>query len=52
MVLRYVHVSGPHIETAMAALDRTIPEPKPPAERTGAETDVTQELHTAAEKRV
>jgi len=27
MVLRYAHVSGVHIDAAMAALDRTIPEP-------------------------
>jgi hypothetical protein len=27
MVLRYAHVSGIHIDAAMAALDRTIPEP-------------------------
>ncbi len=28
MVLRYAHVSGAHIDAAMAALDRTIPEPE------------------------
>jgi hypothetical protein len=27
MVLRYAHVSGAHIDRAMEALDRTMPEP-------------------------
>jgi integrase len=42
MVARYAHVSSPHIDAAMGALDRTIPEPGGNA--TG--TQVTQELHT------
>jgi integrase len=44
MVLRYTHVSGPHIDAAMAALERTIPEP-PVENQNAAGTDVTQELH-------
>jgi integrase len=41
MVARYAHVSSPHIDVAMGALDRTIPEPV----RNGTSTQVTQELH-------
>jgi hypothetical protein len=44
MVLRYAHVSGAHIDAAIAALDRTIPEPAP-EKKNEASTDVTQELH-------
>ena len=45
MVLRYAHVSGSHIDAAMSALDRTIPEPERQDQNT-AETQVSQELHT------
>jgi integrase len=45
MVLRYAHVSGSHIDAAMSALDRTIPEPER-QDRNAAETQVSQELHT------
>lgn len=45
MVLRYAHVSGAHIDGAMTALDRTLPEPAAPAEN-AAKTVVTLELHT------
>jgi hypothetical protein len=44
MVLRYVHVSGAHIDAAMVALDRTIPEPAAP-DQNATETQVAQELH-------
>ena len=44
MVLRYAHVSGAHIDAAMSALDRTIPEPIA-QDQNAAETHVTQELH-------
>jgi integrase len=44
MVLRYAHVSGAHIDAAMAALDRTIPE-LAAEDRNGTQTQVTQELH-------
>lgn len=44
MVLRYAHVSGAHIDAAVAALDRTIPEPAG-GEENVAGTDVTPELH-------
>ncbi len=44
MVLRYAHVSGAHIDAAMAALDRTLPEPAAP-EKNDVQTHVTQELH-------
>lgn len=44
MVLRYAHVSGAHIDAAMAALDRTIPEPAG-GNQNAAGTQVTQELH-------
>ena len=44
MVLRYAHVSGAHIDAAIAALDRTIPEPDAP-DQNDASTLVTQELH-------
>jgi len=47
MVLRYAHVSGAHIDVAMAALDGTIAEP-PAADQNGASTLDTQELHTQA----
>ena len=50
MVLRYAHVSGSHIDAAMAALDRTIPEPVA-SDRNTAQTQLTQELHTAAKVR-
>ena len=50
MVLRYAHVSGPHIDAAMAALDRTIPELRVPDENP-VRTEVTQELHTPPGKR-
>ena len=43
MVLRYAHVSGAHIDAAMSALDRTIPEPEP-VEENAPETEVAQEL--------
>ena len=45
MVLRYAHVSGAHVDRAMAALDRTLPEPGP-ADVNGPSTQLTQELHT------
>jgi integrase len=45
MVLRYVHVSGAHIDDAMAALERTCAE-QPGAAENAAATHVTQELHT------
>jgi integrase len=48
MVLRYAHVSGAHIDAAMSALDRTIPEPMQPDEN-GASTQDTQELHPAGD---
>jgi site-specific recombinase XerD len=44
MVLRYSHVSGAHIDAAIAALDRTIPEPAV-ENQNDASTQVTQELH-------
>jgi integrase len=44
MVARYAHVSSLHIDAAMNALDRTIPEPAA-KDRNVAETQVTQELH-------
>ncbi len=46
MVLRYAHVSGGHIDAAMKALDRTIPEPAG-ENRNSSGTQVTQELHRA-----
>ncbi len=45
MVLRYAHVSGSHIDRAMDALDRTLPEPSA-RDQNGTETHVTPELHT------
>jgi integrase len=50
MVLRYAHVSGAHIDAAMAALDRTLPEPNRPGENV-AGTQLTQELHTRRQRR-
>ena len=47
MVLRYSHVSGSHIDAAMAALDRTIPEPIA-SDQNAAQTQLTQELHTGS----
>ncbi|MDQ2861755.1 MAG: site-specific integrase, partial [Pseudomonadota bacterium] len=44
MVLRYAHVSGAHVDAAMAALDRTLPE-HATVDKNDAETHVTQELH-------
>jgi hypothetical protein len=44
MVLRYAHVSGAHIDAAMTALSRTIPEPVA-ADQNAPETQLTQELH-------
>ena len=44
MVLRDAHVSGRRIDAAVAALDRTIPEPAG-ADENDASTQVTQELH-------
>lgn len=49
MVLRYTHVSSPHIDNAMKALDRTLPEP-PAADQNAAETQVTHELHMVSAK--
>ena len=45
MVLRYAHVSGAHIDKAMAALERTIPEPAAKNENDRG-TQATQNLHT------
>ncbi|MGI9168574.1 MAG: tyrosine-type recombinase/integrase, partial [Caulobacteraceae bacterium] len=45
MVLRYAHVSGAHIDAAMAALDRTLPE-LAAQDQNDAQTRVTQELHS------
>jgi integrase len=45
MVLRYAHVSGSHIDAAMTALDRTLPEPAAESENV-ASTLVTPKLHT------
>jgi hypothetical protein len=45
MVLRYAHVSGSHIDAAMTALNRTIPEPDAPAGN-DTSTQVAQKLHT------
>jgi integrase len=50
MVLRYTHVSGAHIDTAMSTLDGTTGEPPPPAENT-ASTQVTHELHQKPNRR-
>ena len=44
MVLRYAHVSGAHIDAAMLAVERTIPELPQPAENS-AGTQPTHELH-------
>jgi integrase len=44
MVLRYAHVHGRHIDQAIQALGRTVPQ-RLANERTGA---ITQELHTAS----
>lgn len=46
MVLRYAHVSGAHVDAAMKALDRTLPEPAEPR-RNAASTQATHELHRA-----
>ena len=47
MVLRYTHVHGRHIDQAIKALGRTIPEP----EANKVASTVTQELHTVPPKR-
>ena len=41
MMLRYAHVSGAHVDRAVAALDRALPEPA-----NAASKQLTQELHT------
>ena len=46
MVLRYAHVSGRHIDNAMAALDRAVPELNAGGEN-AAGTQVTPKLHAA-----
>jgi len=50
MVLRYAHVSGTHIDAAMAALDRTSGEPAA-GDENDATTQVTQELHPPQSRR-
>jgi integrase len=47
MVLRYIHVHGRHIDDAIKALGRTLPQ-RPVNETVNA---VTQELHTAGRRR-
>jgi integrase len=42
MVLRYTHVHGDHIDRAIRAIGRTIPEPAP----NESENAITHELHT------
>ena len=44
MVLRYVHVHGQHVDRAIRAIGRTLPEPQ----GNGRSRTVTQELHTRA----
>jgi integrase len=44
MVLRYTHVHGTHIDKAIAAIGRAVPEPR----ANKISSMVTQELHTAA----
>jgi integrase len=44
MVLRYAHVHGQHIDQAIRAIGRTLPEPS----MNGTGRTITQELHTAA----
>jgi hypothetical protein len=46
MVLRYAHVHGQHIDQAIRAIGRTLPQPT--ENKTGR--TITQELHTPAEK--
>jgi integrase len=48
MVLRYAHVSGGHIDAAMAALDRTIPERRG-SKKNSESTQLTPQLHTRPE---
>lgn len=51
MVLRYTHVSGAHVDAAMRALDRTLPEPEAADENASA-TQVSHELHMPPNQRV
>lgn len=44
MVMRYAHVSGSHVDAAMKALDRTLPEPVASVENATG-TQATHELH-------
>jgi integrase len=46
MVLRYTHVHSPHIDTAIAAIGRALPEPSTNKNPRIA----TQELHTTSAK--
>jgi hypothetical protein len=46
MVLRYAHDSGGHVDAAMKALDRTLPEPAAPKENDSS-TQLTHELQRA-----